>query len=175
MPLPVLAQEQSPGIWHVANGADYRIDAHGREETIINNHVSGKGIMVPTNTPAEWTSFIDNIPTDVTLGDVTPNAFAFLDLTGPPDTLFTSSVVQIKGIDVDARVSIAGEGAPQYRICADLLCLFVHHDWSASAGDISPNEFLQLRLTTSPTALQTRSATVNVGTRDDTWVMTSSL
>lgn len=50
----------------VGNGITATIDEHGTCKKITNNHASGKSIMVPTKSSAEWSDFRSNIPPGVT-------------------------------------------------------------------------------------------------------------
>ena len=107
-------------------------------------------------------------------GDTTPDAFNF---EGENDVatsaLIESDNVQITGMDNGTAVSIAGDGSPEYRICADATCSAVNHDWTSGAGSIDPDEYLQLRLTSNAAGGAMHSATVTVGTESDQWDVTT--
>jgi len=106
--------------------------------------------------------------------DDTPNAFSFIDQTGvATSTLIESDIVEITKMDNGTAVSITGDGSPEYRICADVTCGTVNHDWTSGSGSIDPDEYLQLRLTSNATNGAMNSATVTVGTENDQWDVTT--
>ena len=107
-------------------------------------------------------------------GDTTPDAFNF---EGENDvatsTLIESDNVQITGMDNGTAVSIAGDGSPEYRICADATCAAVNHSWTNGSSSIDAGEYLQLRLTSNAAGGAMHSATVTVGTESDQWDVTT--
>lgn len=106
--------------------------------------------------------------------DTTPNAFSFTDATDSAvNTVISSNIIQIDGINSAATVSIAGDGSPQYRICADGACSSVAHDWSSSAGSITNNEYIQVRLTSSSSNETALSTTLTIGGVTDNFSVTT--
>ncbi|MGD9537147.1 MAG: hypothetical protein AB7P52_05260 [Alphaproteobacteria bacterium] len=111
--------------------------------------------------------------------DDTPDAFGFTDQTDVAlSTLIESNIVQITGFDVDAPVSIAGDGNPEYRICtdgsSDANCDgSVVQSWTSSPGSIDTGQYLQLRLTSNASYDTMNSATVAVGFANDQWDVTT--
>jgi hypothetical protein len=110
----------------------------------------------------------------VTTGDVAPTSFAYTDQTAVAlSTLTESNILQITGLTMATAVSISGDGTPAYRICSDSACSSVTHTWSASAGSIDNNEYLQLRLTSNAADLTANSASIVVGEGSDSWSVTT--
>ena len=107
--------------------------------------------------------------------DVTPDGFGFSELTDVAQGVTVESVeiVQINGLDVAAVVSIAGDGAPMYRVCNDASCTEVDVDWSNGAGLIENGQYLQLRLTSSASSRTTYSAAIAVGAGNVQWDVTT--
>lgn len=103
--------------------------------------------------------------------------FDFTDVFAPPSTLTESGIIQIDTDACAAAVSVSGEGSPQFRTCtngsSDANCdSTIVQDWIAS-GTLNDNEYLQLRLTSSPTDMVTRSATVTVSSVANQWDVTT--
>lgn len=110
-----------------------------------------------------------------TINDDIPAAFDFTDvLDATASTLTSSDIVQITSIGSAVDISVSGGGSPQYRICADGACSTVNHDWTASAGSIDNNEYVQLRLTSSATEDATNTATLTVGQGSADWAVTTN-
>lgn len=67
--------------YQVANGASVDITEHGVCRRVVNNHASGAGIFVPTNTSPEWSSFYNNPPLGVSVSScscsVTPGSTTY--------------------------------------------------------------------------------------------------
>lgn len=99
-----------------------------------------------------------------------PDVFAFTDLTGQPtNALINSNILPVTGV-LQATVTIAGAGSPQFRICADVSCASVIRNWTSTATTINQGQHLQLRLTTAATTDgATRTATVQIGQISDAW------
>lgn len=109
------------------------------------------------------------------LRDDTPDAFGFTDQSNVAlSTLIESNIVQIAGLDVDAAVSISGDGSPEYRICGDATCTGVDHDWSSTAGTIDNGQYLQIRLSSNAANNTMNSATVTIGAASDQWDVTTA-
>ena len=105
--------------------------------------------------------------------DNTPDAFSFTDQTDVSvSTQIQSNIVQITGISNGTNISIAGDGSPQYRICADGTCSTAPA-YTGSAGTIDAGEYVQLRLTSSASNAATLSATLTIGTGSDQWDVTT--
>jgi len=125
---------------------------------------------------ANWVPIGKAVPT---LRDDAPDPFGFTDQTDVAlSTLTESNIVQITGFDVDAPVSISGDGSPQYRICtdgsSDANCDgSIVQDWTSGAVTIDDGEYLQLRLTSNAANSTMNSATVTVGTESDQWDVTT--
>ena len=98
--------------------------------------------------------------------DTTPNAFNLPDI-GPvaPGTVATSQARQITGMDANTPCSITGQGSPQ---------LFVGSagPWTTSST-ISPNFYINARLTAPTAYSSTHTATLTIGTVTDTITVTS--
>ncbi|TVQ83618.1 MAG: hypothetical protein EA357_05600 [Micavibrio sp.] len=105
----------------------------------------------------------------------TPDSFAFSSVENAAfGTAIMSAIVQISGIVTGAAVSISGDGNPEYRICTQPDCTDAGPgDFTDAAGTVENGQYLQLRLTSSDQALTTRMATVNVGTGNASWSVTS--
>jgi hypothetical protein len=105
--------------------------------------------------------------------DFAPDAFGFTDQTDVAvSTQIESNIVQITGISTGTAISIAGDGSPQYRICADGTCSTAPA-YTGSAGTIDAGEYVQLRLTSSASNAATLSATLTIGTGSDQWDVTT--
>lgn len=122
----------------------------------------------PTNTGGDGSTFVDTgLTFTVTRSaDNTPNAFDLPDI-GPvaPGTVGTSQARQITGMDANTPCSITGQGSPQ---------LFVGSagPWTTSST-ISPNFYINVRLTAPTAYSSTHTATLTIGTVTDTIVITS--
>lgn len=88
-------------------------------------------------------------------------------------TVETSDIKLIRGFSADQAISISGDGSPQYRICEDSACSTVLTDWTASAGTIEQNRYLQLRGTSSDTESTQFDIDITVGAASDTWSITT--
>ncbi len=131
--------------------------------------------------PADPTDCTDRAPVSLvwdasttriigTCMDTTPDNFSFNDLIDQtPNALVISNIVAIIGITGPANVLIEGDGSPAYRICATSNCSSVVQDWSTSAGTVTNNQFIQIRLTASGDISATRGATVRIGQASDRW------
>ncbi|MBN8995376.1 MAG: hypothetical protein J0H94_09125 [Rhizobiales bacterium] len=86
-----------------------------------------------------------------------------------PSTLVSSGILQVLLQEGSAAISIAGNGSPQYRICADAACGVETQSWTNGALSIDDGAFLQLRLTSDASFGGTRNATITVGTASDAW------
>jgi len=110
-----------------------------------------------------FTSTTEAAPT----ADTTPNAFNLPDV-GPvaPGTVATSQAQQITGMDANTACSVTGQGSPQ---------LFVGSagPWTTSST-ISPNFYINVRLTAPTSYSSTHTATLTIGTVSDTITVTSS-
>ncbi len=106
--------------------------------------------------------------------DIQPDNFSFTDQTGVTNsTLVSSNILQITGMDNGTSISIAGDGTPAYRICADATCSAAPA-YTTSAGTINANQYVQLRLTSNASALTANSATITIGTSSDIWSVTTA-
>jgi hypothetical protein len=106
----------------------------------------------------------------VSTGDNTPTAFTFTDQSGvATNTLFSSNILQITGINIASAVSISGSGSPQFRICSDSTCVAEVNTWGSGAQTITNNQYLQLRLTSGASYSIINSAIINVGLGASTW------
>ena len=99
--------------------------------------------------------------------DTTPNAFNLNDM-GPiaPGTVGTSTAVQITGMDANTPCSITGQGSPQLRVGGN------SGTWTTSST-ISPNFYINARLTAPTAYSSTHTATLTIGTVTDTITVTS--
>lgn len=101
--------------------------------------------------------------------DSTPNAFSISNLTGlEPNTLTTSNIVQITGIDTQATVTISGDGTPEFRVCADVGCSSVITNWRSGFDTIEFGRYLQLRASSLGHSL-TGTVNYSVGTTNAAW------
>lgn len=108
----------------------------------------------------------------VTTGDATPTAFNFTDSTGnSTSTQVSSDILQITGISIPTNVSISGTGSPQFRICSASDCSVEVVTWTNVANQISNNQYLQLRATSSGSTDATVNTNVTVGFGADIWAL----
>lgn len=100
------------------------------------------------------------------------NFLGFTDVTDQVTSVqVTSNILQVT---LGGSVSIAGDGSPEYRICADDACSSETQTWGTATGTIDSGEFLQLRLTSNASFDALHSATVTVGTAGDQWDVTTA-
>ena len=99
--------------------------------------------------------------------DTTPNAFNLNDM-GPVavGTVGTSTAVQITGMDANTPCSVSGQGSPQLQIGGG------SNPWVTSST-ISPNFYINVRLTAPTAYSSTHTATLTIGTVTDTITVTS--
>ena len=99
--------------------------------------------------------------------DTTPNAFNLNDI-GPiaPGTVGTSTAVQITGMDANTPCSVTGQGSPQLRVGGS------SGTWTTSST-ISPNFYINVRLTAPTAYSSSHTATLTIGTVTDTITVTS--
>lgn len=133
-------------------------------------------LLLLVSLPARAGLIIDNYAYAVAGGgpDTSPDAFDFTDQGDVATSTSTSSnIVQITGIDTASAVTISGDGSPQFRICSTSNCSSEVVTWGSSSQDIDNLEYLQLRLTSNASAYTANTATVNVGTANADWVVTT--
>jgi hypothetical protein len=110
-----------------------------------------------------------------TCADMTPAAFNFSDTASATASAVTlSDILQITDIDCQVNVSVSGGGSPQLRVCSDVGCSLVLHDWTSSPALLSNNQYVQLRLTASAAGGGTRTALLRVGNTADDWNVTTT-
>lgn len=114
-----------------------------------------------------------------------PDPFSFTDETGAAaSALIESGIVQITANDpgsnlsAGAGVSVSGDGAPEFRVCTNGSSAAncdgsVVRAWGPGNGTIAPNQYLQVRLTSSGSDNTLHSAAVRVGTLTDQWDVTT--
>ena len=104
-----------------------------------------------------------------------PDDFSFSNITGAAaSSIQNSTIVQMTGIScATADVSITGGGSPQYRVCSDSSCSVVVQNWTNTTTPIANNQFVQLRMTASPTSLQMLTVTVTIGGQARNWSVTT--
>ena len=97
--------------------------------------------------------------------DTTPESFSFTDQTNVGlSTLTTSNSITITGITTGTAVSVTGDGSPEISIEGGA--------W-ATSGTITNNQSLQVRLTSNASFSTSHTATITVGTANDTWSVTT--
>jgi len=110
--------------------------------------------------------------------DGAPSFFAFAEQDNlAPSSLYTSNIAAITGMDVAcaAKVSVEGEGSPQYRICTNADCSSVDVTWtSANNTTAMQGKYLQLRATTSASEGTPYTITANIGPVSSTWTITTA-
>lgn len=130
------------------------------------------------HTDCAWSLTVNYAELEVTANepaDTTPAAFSFTDQTDVATSTQTeSNIIQITGINTGADISISGDGSPEYQICDDSACNTVNHTWSSSAGTISPDEYVQVRLTSSASNEAELSATLDIGGFTDEFSVTTA-
>jgi predicted outer membrane repeat protein len=105
--------------------------------------------------------------------DTLPDTFDFMDeddaaLSGA----VSSDIRQITGIDVAVDISVAGDGSPEYRLCADATCSAAP-GFTSVAGSASAGDYVQLRLTSSGSNAVPFTAVLSVGDLDVDWTATT--
>lgn len=113
-------------------------------------------------------TFVVNDTSTTPAADTTPNAFNLNDV-GPvaAGTVATSTAVQITGMDANTPCSISGQGSPQLRVGGG------NGTWTTSST-ISPNFYINARLTAPTAYSSTHTATLTIGTVTDTITVTSA-
>ena len=107
--------------------------------------------------------------------DATPDPFDFTDVADASlGATVPSNIVQLTGFTKNLLTLIAGDGSPQMRVCADGDCSNTLIAWSAGPVTVSPDQYLQLRLTAAAIGDTTRTATVTVGDVQDSWGVTTN-
>ena len=106
--------------------------------------------------------------------DDTPGAVSFTNLSDVAlGSLQTSNIVQVSGFSCGAiQVTIADGGlggTPEFRICDDVSCTTVDHDWGSTNEYIDSNQYLQFRLTADSVQMKRRKAVVTLGSSAITW------
>lgn len=100
--------------------------------------------------------------------------FAFGDNTNVAlSNLTTSNIVQMTGILTLLQTSITGDGGPQYRICSDSDCSSVLVNWTSSPNTIQNDRYIQLRLTSSASNSTPLTSTIEVGSQEVDWTVTT--
>ena len=99
--------------------------------------------------------------------DTTPNAFNLQDI-GPvaPGTTNTSVAQQITGMDANTACSITGQGSPQLQVGGG-------SNPFVTSSTISPNFYINVRLTAPTAYSSSHTATLTIGTVSDTITITS--
>lgn len=93
----------------------------------------------------------------VTTADFTPDNFSFTDDTAAgPGSIITSNAQTINGVAGDVPISISQDFEAEYRIGAG--------SWTSSPGTVQNGQQVSVRLRSSATALEQRSATLTIGT-----------
>ncbi len=107
--------------------------------------------------------------------DATPNLFTFSDQANVTiNTLTTSDIIQISGINCNVPVSISGLGTPAFRTCSDSSCSSVIQDWTTGTSSISNNQYIQVRQTSDAAGGATDQITVIVGSGASVWSVATS-
>lgn len=107
--------------------------------------------------------------------DPTPNVISFTDEANASiNTLYTSDIVQVSGINCTIPVTISGSGSPEYRICSDAGCAGVVQGWTTAPSSIVTGQYLQTRLTTDNVGGSTYKSTIIVGSAATVWSVTTT-
>lgn len=77
-----------------------------------------------------------------------------------PGERVESNAQSLEGIEIEAPISISGDGMPEYRL-NDLTGGWT--EWTAESGTIAPGGVVQVRMTADETFGATRRATVTIG------------
>ncbi|CAH1666101.1 conserved exported hypothetical protein [Hyphomicrobiales bacterium] len=169
-PILAIAQETSGGFGggSVQIGYDNRTCNSGLAGSIRYNSAT---LSAEYCNGAAWIS-----PGGATGSDETPNAFDFTDVSGGAlNSVITSDIVLISGIDTAVDVTIAGAGSPEFRICADGSCSSLVHNWTNGLETMTNGQFIQARLTSAAAGLTARTATpITVGTVSVDWTVTTT-
>ncbi len=105
--------------------------------------------------------------------DTTPNAFTFTDVTdSATSTVTPSNIVQISGINTSTPVSATGSA--QIRVCTNATCS-TNPAWitGTTGTNITNNQYLQVRMTSSASNSTAVTTDVTVGTVTDNWSITT--
>ena len=109
--------------------------------------------------------------------DVTPNAYAWTDVSGQPiSTLVTSNTVTMAGMDAGQNATItftisgAAAGTYERNVNGGGWVAFVNN----GTATIQNGQTLQIRITTSAGTGATHNVTTNIGGTADTWTVTNT-
>lgn len=137
--------------------------------------ISGEWVITPNTGETGSGSFEFSFPTPdgtvvkngcfvIQAGDVTPIAFAFVDLTGQNvSTVVYSNTILIDGINVPTPISITGG---EYSINGGA--------YTSANGTVVQNDTVVVRQTTSASVTTTTSAVLTVGTYSDSFDATTN-
>jgi hypothetical protein len=105
----------------------------------------------------------------------TPDALSFTDVTDAGAAALTeSNHDQITGVAATgALVSVTGDDSPEFKILASDNSTTVR-DWGTADAIIQNNQYLALRETSASSGSTAVNTTINVGTRSDTWTITTA-
>lgn len=67
--LVLATQANAATSYQITNGTNQDIDEHGTCKNVGNYHATGNALFVPTNTSTEWSTFVANPPSGVTVMD----------------------------------------------------------------------------------------------------------
>ena len=159
----------------LAGHATARFRINGGPLTRTGTVVNGDTVRLQlVSAPTEWTtrSAVLTVGTFTanwqvrTPPDLTPDPFDFGNVSGrPPNLVTVSNAVTVSGLSKGVTVSISGDSSRRYRVNGGPMIAnpqLVHN------GDI-----VELRLISSATPGATVSMTVSIGTRSDSWFLTT--
>src|SRR5690606_17644152 len=94
----------------------------------------------------------------------------FIDLTNiNVSTQYSSEIRLIDTGSCSADVTISGGGSPQFRICNNLTCASVDHNWGSGAQVIDDGQYIQIRQTSNAGDNTTNTATLTIDTTAFNW------
>ncbi len=96
--------------------------------------------------------------------DITPDAFAFIDVTNAaPSTLTESNAITVSGINAASAIGVSGG---EYQINGG--------SWVTAAGTVTNGQTVKVRLTSSSAASTTSNVTLTIGGVSDTFSVTTA-
>jgi hypothetical protein len=172
------ANNDSRQVILICNGTTWEREQFAGETIIgsgASSCVAARDGAIRYNSTVKCVELCDAINWKCMTADACPNSlpasFTFTDQASVAlSTLTTSNIVQITSITgCTVQVKVSGQGSPQYQTCSNATCTTIIQDWTSTAGQIQNNEYIRLRLTSSPSGNVTYLATVTVGARSVGW------
>jgi hypothetical protein len=138
---------------------------------MLKSFIIGLIVVIPCIASAAITGQIRGVIVAQNTSDTTPDAFSFTDTTGATtSTEYTSSAVQITGINAASAVTSSGGTVA---ICTGTT-VGTCGSFSTSPGNITNNQYVMARITSSSSASTAVNDVVTIGGVSDTYTVTTA-